>query len=182
VKVFDRTSQRGLRRRFRTETELMQHVTAHEHCLLIFDAFEGPQYCHIVMEHCTCTILESYIKSVKGGCVVTEQDLGHAFQCMLSGVQHLHRCGIVHRDIKPDNLLLSKYYSLTQRPVVKVCDLGLSAKLPASGRLTEFCGTEPYMAPEILLRKESYSSQVDLWSAGVTAYALLLGDFPYSFP
>jgi serine/threonine protein kinase len=100
---------------------------------------------------------------------------------MLLGVQHLHRCDIVHRDIKPTNLLLTQGDSLSNSPVVKVCDLGLSAKLPRRGGLTEICGTAPYIAPEILLNIGEYRAEVDLWSCGVTAHLLLLGDFPYKY-
>lgn len=179
VKVFDRKSQKGLRRRFREEKKLMQKITTNEHCVQMLDAFEGPQYCHIVLELCRCTIFEAFIKSAKCGEVLTEKDLAHAFKCMLCGVQHLHSCGIVHRDVKPENLLLSQSDSLSRRPVVKLCDLGLAAQLPKSGKLTEICGTELYMAPEMLLKTDGYSSEVDLWACGVTAYLMLLGNYPY---
>jgi len=163
------------------EQMLLQKLTANQYCVQMIDAFEGPQYCHIVMEQCTCSLLEAFLKSTKNGHVVTEEELAHAFQCMLCGVHHLHSCGIVHRDIKPDNLLLAGGRSLSTRPVVKVCDLGLAAKLPAKSMLTDVCGTEQYMAPE-MLKADGYSSEVDLWSCGVTAYLLLLGDFPYRKP
>jgi len=57
--------------------------------------------------------------------------------------------------------------------------LGLATKLPVRGGIKETCGTAPYMAPEMLLKKP-YHCEVDLWSCGVTAYLMLLGDFPYT--
>jgi len=178
VKVFDRKSQRGLRREFRNEHKLMAMVTPNEHCVAMVDFFENHRFCHIVMEKASCSVQEAFLKSSKNGGVVNEQDLAHIFKCMLLGVQHLHECGIVHRDIKPANLLLADGDSLSNKPVVKVCDLGLATKLPSRGGLTEVCGTAPYMAPE-MLKKQKYHTSVDLWSCGVTAYLMLLGGFPY---
>jgi serine/threonine protein kinase len=177
VKVFDRKSQRGLRREFRNEHKLMAMVTANEHCVKMLDFFEGHRFCHIVMEKASCSVQEAFLKSSKGGSV-NEQDLAHVFKCMLLGVQHLHTCNVVHRDIKPANLLLTDGDSLANKPVVKVCDLGLAAQIPSRGKLTEVCGTAPYMAPE-MLKKQAYTIAVDLWSCGVTAYLMLLGGFPY---
>lgn len=178
VKVFDRKSQSGLRREFRNECKLMAMVTPNEHCVAMIDSFENHRFCHIVMEKASCSVQEAFLKSSKSGVVVNEQDLAHVFKCMLVGVQHLHACGIVHRDIKPANLLLADGDSLSDRPLVKVCDLGLATKLPSRGGLTEICGTAPYMAPE-MLKKQKYHTSVDLWSCGVTAYLMLLGGFPY---
>jgi len=177
VKVFDRKSQRGLRREFRNEHKLMAMVTPNEHCVKMIDFFESHRFCHIVMEKASCSVQEAFLKSSKCG-NVNEQDLAHVFKCMLLGVQHLHKCGVVHRDIKPANLLLTDGDSLSNKPLVKVCDLGLAAQLPSRGKLTEVCGTAPYMAPE-MLKKQAYTTSVDLWSCGVTAYLMLLGGFPY---
>jgi len=99
-----------------------------------------------------------------------------------AGGSAFHHCGVVHRDIKPANLLLAAGADLADRPLVKVCDLGLGTKLPARGGLTEVCGTAPYMAPEMLIKKSAYHCEVDLWSCGVTAYLMLLGGFPYQCP
>jgi len=180
VKVFNRKSKKGLRAEYRNESKCLQQVSANQYCIQMLDAFEGSHYCHIVMEKGGCSVQEAFLKSAKGTTLVTEQDLAHIFKCMLSGVQHLHECGVVHRDIKPANLLLAHGNSLSDRPLVKVCDLGLAAKLPARGGLKEVCGTAPYMAPEMLQKKQPYHTEVDLWSCGVTAYLMLMGCFPYT--
>lgn len=56
--------------------------------------------------------------------------------------------------------------------------LGLAAKLPSNGRLTEFCGTSLYMAPEMLL-STGYDTGIDVWACGIIAYLLILGVYPY---
>lgn len=181
VKVFDRASQKGLRREYRNETKLLQMVSPNQYCVKMLDTFESKRFCHIVMERCGSSVQEAFLKSSTGS-YINEQDLAHVFRCMLLGVQHLHHCGVVHRDIKPANLLLAAGADLADRPLVKVCDLGLGTKLPARGGLTEVCGTAPYMAPEMLIKKSAYHCEVDLWSCGVTAYLMLLGGFPYQCP
>lgn len=179
VKVFDRTRQSGLRREFRGEVELLRIVTPNEHCVQMLDSFESRKFCYIVMEKCGVSVQEAFYQCE--ACEINELDIAHVLKCMLTGIQHLHECGIVHRDIKPGNLLLAEgcTSNLSSRPTVKICDLGLSAKLPACGGLTEVCGTPPYMSPEMLTKGKTYHKGVDIWSCGVTAYLMLLGTYPY---
>lgn len=182
VKVFDRKAKGGLRHVFRTEKKLMQQLGENEHCVQLLDAFEGPRYCHIVMELCGCTVLQALVNTAREGLLVEEQDLTHVFKGMLSGVLHLHKCRIVHRDIKPANLLLTHGHVLSSSTSVKVCDLGLAADMRSSpAGIKGNSGTVPYMAPEILFTNEAYNYEVDNWSCGVTAYLMLLGEFPYQY-
>jgi len=155
-------------------------ITPNEHCVQMIDAFESRKFCYIVMEKCGVSVQDAFIKG--GINKVNELDLAHLFKCTLKGLGHLHACGVVHRDVKPANLLLVDGNSMqslsTSRPVVKICDLGLGSQLPPCG-LNEVCGTAPYMAPEMLVKKPVYREGVDIWSAGVTAYLMLFGSYPY---
>ena len=108
---------------------------------------------------------------------------------VLAGLHFLHtRPGvIVHRDVKPDNVLLKfKKVAGAAAPLAKLADFGISRALegPGSTRLTQIGavpGTFYYLAPEIF-SGESYGPAADVYSVGVTAYYVLTGKHPYDFP
>ncbi|XP_072495894.1 ribosomal protein S6 kinase-related protein isoform X2 [Notamacropus eugenii] len=87
------------------------------------------------------------------------------------GVGYLHDLGIVHRDLKMENILLD------ERGHLKLTDFGLSRHLPQGGRAYTICGTLQYMAPEVL-SGGPYNHVVDWWSLGILLFALAAGEFP----
>ena len=93
----------------------------------------------------------------------------------LAALDHAHRQGIVHRDVKPENLML------TRDGVVKVADFGL-ARAYADAQITEaghVTGTVQYLAPEQLLG-EPADPRTDLYALGIVAFELLTGRLPFS--
>lgn len=92
---------------------------------------------------------------------------------MCHAVRHCHRKGIIHRDIKLDNVLLD------DEDVCKLCDFGVSRKISPSERISEQCGTPAYLAPEIV-RDQGYSGfKADVWSLGVLLFVLSTGKMPF---
>lgn len=102
-------------------------------------------------------------------------------QQLCDGIAHCHLCGVAHRDIKLENVLLN------EQGVVKVIDFGLShqyRKDPKTGAIDRsqpiegFCGSKSYAAPEVLLGRGYDGYQADMWSIGVCLFGLLNGFFP----
>ncbi|KAL0218206.1 hypothetical protein RCL1_009054 [Eukaryota sp. TZLM3-RCL] len=78
---------------------------------------------------------------------------------VLQGLAHCHKHGFFHRDMKPENLLVS-------RDTVKLADFGLAREIRSRPPFTEYVSTRWYRAPEVLLRSTSYNSPLDIWACG----------------
>ena len=86
--------------------------------------------------------------------------------------------GIIHRDIKPDNILIEKSKKTQKIIRIKLSDFGFSKTVIPGETLSRRCGTPAFIAPEILEQK-GYGKKVDLWSAGVIFYYLVCKDVPF---
>lgn len=83
-----------------------------------------------------------------------------------------HEVGIVHRDLKCENLLLDRHYN------IKVSDFGFATKF-TSQSLETYCGSYAYAAPEIILGHPYDGEKADIWSMGVILYAMVIGRLPF---
>ena len=92
---------------------------------------------------------------------------------ILDGLYYCHSKGILHRDIKLDNILLNGEGD------IKICDFGVSKMINPGERMMEQCGTPAYIAPEILKNKGYEGFGVDIWSAGVVLHAMIYGAVPF---
>lgn len=87
----------------------------------------------------------------------------------------MHNIGIVHRDIKLDNILINKIQEGEYN--VKIADFGLAHRMPFDGsKVYEICGTPGYIAPEVL-RNEGYNEKSDIFSLGAVLFNMLTGDY-----
>ena len=103
----------------------------------------------------------------------TEQESRRLFQQIVSAVAYCHANGVVHRDLKAENLLLDKKNN------IKIIDFGFSNYQPPDQLLSTWCGSPPYAAPELLLAQEYDGRQSDVWSLGVILYILVTAGFPF---
>jgi serine/threonine protein kinase len=107
-----------------------------------------------------------------------DEDTGRFyFRQLIEGIKFIHDKGMVHRDLKPDNLLFDDEFRM------KVADFGTVGSLHKQAVLSTFCGTENYMAPEVLAsyeeRKQYEGEPVDVFSCGVILFIMVVGSMPF---
>jgi serine/threonine-protein kinase len=152
------------------EPRLLASVS-HPNIVSITTAEKQDNVFFIVMEYVPGETLENLIAS-KG---VLDLNRALDYTCQIcNAVDHAHRQGVIHRDLRPANVLV------TEQNRVKVADFGTSRFLEIAAHGTTVIGSPPYMAPEQFQGKAVFAS--DLYSLGVTMYQMLTGVLPYDTP
>jgi len=158
------------------EIEVHQSID-HKNIVKLVDIFriEEKQKLYIVMEFCVCSLQQLLDNCPEK--VLPEFQAHLYFTQILSGLDYLHGRGIIHKDIKPGNLLLSL------EGVVKICDLGVAEALsnPNDDWCTLAQGTPKFQPPEVVsgIHKRFRGKLVDIWSLGVTLYNFISADYPF---
>jgi serine/threonine-protein kinase len=144
---------------------------SHPNIVTVLTAERQEDVFFIVMEYVTGETLESLI--AREGALDLTRALD--FTCQIcNAVDHAHRAGVLHRDLRPGNMLV------TESGMLKVTDFGTSRFLEIAAHGTTVIGSPPYMAPEQFYGKAVFAS--DVYSVGVTMYQMLTGSMPYDTP
>ena len=152
------------------EPRLLASVS-HPNIVAITTAEKQDGVFFIVMEYVPGETLETIV--LREGALDLARALDYACQ-ICNAVDHAHRQGVLHRDLRPANVLVS------DTGVAKVADFGTSRFLEIAAHGTTVIGSPPYMAPEQFHGKAVFAS--DIYSLGVTMYQLLTGELPYDAP
>ncbi|XP_075158948.1 STKc_STK36 domain-containing protein fused [Haematobia irritans] len=153
----------------RRECEIQAHLK-HPNVIEMLESFETKHDLVVVTEFATID-LHRYME--RNGYL--REDKGQRLICdLVSALYYLHSNRILHRDLKPQNVLLDEELR------AKLCDFGLARNMTMSTHmLTSIKGTPLYMAPE-LLEEKPYDHQADIWSLGCISYECLIGHPPFS--
>ncbi len=143
----------------------------HPNIVAILTAERQEHVFFIVMEFVSGETLESII--ARQGALDLPLALDYTCQ-ICNAVDHAHRQGVLHRDLRPSNVLVA------DRGLLKVADFGTSRFLEIAAHGTTVIGSPPYMAPEQFQGKAVFAS--DIYSLGVTMYQMLTGVLPYDTP
>ncbi|KAH3899420.1 related to Serine/threonine-protein kinase TDA1 [Saccharomycodes ludwigii] len=175
----------------------------HHHILQLFDFFETKD--HIVLVTQLCNKRDLYDVIIESGKLDLERQVKPYTACLLSALQFLHDQGIVHRDIKAENILfrkkdvakvdkfteninphhlLNSKYDLASHDLI-IADFGLATTISNVVDLREYVGTISYISPQIVRCKgagescEPYDYKVDIWALGVLSYFMGFGYMPF---
>nr|XP_014434167.1 hormonally up-regulated neu tumor-associated kinase homolog A-like [Pelodiscus sinensis] len=151
----------------------IHQMIKHPNIVQLYETLETENSYYMVMELCLGGDLMDRICDKKK---LEEREVREYTRQIMSAVDHLHRHGIVHRDLKIENFLLDENNN------IKIVDFGLSNTMKFEGLSQELlntqCGSPAYAAPELLAHKK-YGPKVDVWSIGVSIFAMLTGTLPF---
>ncbi|XP_020108602.1 serine/threonine-protein kinase ATG1c-like isoform X2 [Ananas comosus] len=169
--VVDRLSDK-LKERLLTEVFILKRIK-HPNIIALRDFFQIGERIYLVLEYCRGGDLSMYMQRHGR---VSEAIAKHFLQQLASGLQVLCKHNVVHRDLKPQNLLL---LTKEEKPVLKIADFGFARSLQPCGLAETLCGTPLYMAPEVM-QVQKYDAKADLWSVGIILFQLVTGQAPFN--
>lgn len=155
---------------------MLTNYSSHPNVVALYDSFQQKEKAYLVMENCIGGDLYDFV-SHNGG--INEQDAKTLFHRIASAVKHCHEHGVVHLDIKPENMFFK--VSATQVETVKLGDFGSAMLLEKNASKRALTCTVGYAAPEVLQNRE-VSTSADVFSAGAVLYTILCGYAPFSAP
>lgn len=156
------------------EREVLNHhrLGYHPNIVTFAEVYRSDDELLIVMEYCPGGDLYDYVQSKRR---LPEEEARKLFLQIIKGLYWCHKQGIVNRDIKLDNILMTEDHDQ-----IKICDFGHSKNTLGSSLAKTALGTPGYIAPEVMTSPTTYDGQkADVWSLGCMLYIMLCGKFPF---
>ena len=140
----------------------------HPNIIELIESITNSKRCYLILEYAP---IELFNLLTDRGRFTIERSCSYVLS-ICSAMRYLHEHQIIHRDIKPENLLLSL------DGTIKLTDFGLAKKTNIDLRAKTWCGTDEYLAPEVILQI-TYDNRVDIWGIGILFYEFLTGVTPF---
>ncbi|XP_012582465.1 PREDICTED: inhibitor of nuclear factor kappa-B kinase subunit epsilon [Condylura cristata] len=185
VKVFNAASYLRPREVQVREFDVLRKLN-HQNIVKLFAVEEtgGSRQKVLVMEYCSGGSLLSVLESPENAFGLPEEEFLVVLRCVVAGMNHLRENGVVHRDIKPGNIM--RLRGEQGQSIYKLTDFGAARELDDEEKFVSVYGTEEYLHPDMyeraVLRKPQqkvFGVTVDLWSIGVTLYHAATGSLPF---
>ena len=172
LKVISKKSlkQKNAEQRIQKEISILKKIPAHPNIIRLLEIFNDADYHYLVFEFAPLGDLVSYFFKED---LFPEEKLKRFFGQFLEGLRHIHTSGVIHRDIKPDNILMDEQFN------PKIADFGISNIFKEGEVIEDTGGTPLYLSPEVIENEGKIGFQTDVWSAGIVLYLLVFGDTPF---
>lgn len=171
----------GIRQRFIQEARL-QIALNHPNIIRCFDVDYQENYYYILLEYIEGPSLADILKMRKKNLPVAV--VISIFSQILAGIDYAHRQAVIHRDVKPHNILIPGYKNrLSETDLAKIGDFGIAKALGGTShtRTGTKLGTIFYMSPEQVLGSKVIDYRTDIYSLGITLYQMLTNHLPYNY-
>ncbi|NWH40403.1 IKKE kinase, partial [Chloropsis hardwickii] len=185
VKVFNNASYLRPQEVQMREFEMLRKLN-HKNIVKLFAVEEtgSSKQKVLVMEYCSSGSLLNVLEDPANAFGLAESEFLIVLQCVVAGMNHLRENGVVHRDIKPGNIM--RLVGEDGQSIYKLTDFGAARELEDDEKFVSVYGTEEYLHPDVyeraVLRKpqqKAFGVTVDLWSIGVTFYHAATGSLPF---
>ncbi|XP_065366663.1 uncharacterized protein Sik3 isoform X2 [Calliphora vicina] len=170
IKIIDKTclNEEYLAKTYR-EISILKKLR-HRHITRLYEVMQSETMIYLVTEYASNGEIFDHL--VENG-RMKEPEAARVFTQLVSAVDYCHSKGVVHRDLKAENVLLDKDMN------IKLADFGFSNRYEEGYFLRTWCGSPPYAAPEVFQGLEYDGPKADIWSLGVVLYALVCGALPF---
>lgn len=138
----------------------------HSNLVNLIEVFRRKRKMHLVFEYCDHTLLNELERNPNG---VADGVIKSVLWQTLQALNFCHKHNCIHRDVKPENILITK------QGIIKICDFGFARILIPGDAYTDYVATRWYRAPELLVGDTQYGPSVDVWATGCVFAELLTG-------
>ncbi|XP_065051886.1 cyclin-dependent kinase-like 4 [Rhopilema esculentum] len=166
IKKFTESEDDPLIRKIALREIRMLKQLKHPNLVNLLEVFRRKRKLHLVFEYCDHTVLNELEARPNG---LEDKAIKEILYQILKAVKYCHEHNCIHRDVKPENILVTK------EGIIKLCDFGFARHLVPGEAFTDYVATRWYRAPELLVGDLQYGTPVDVWSIGCVFAELISG-------